>query len=142
MATGIEASIVEGLLARLATLTLSPAMSVAYPNVEFTPPEDGYLRAQHFPNTTNQITLGDTGENRHIGLFQVDVFWPKGAGEIAPKERAALVAAHFKRGTTITQDGLAIRIIQPPTVSGIINGDRFVQVPVTIPYQVDASNPT
>lgn len=141
MATGIEASILEGLLARLSSLTLSPAMSVAWPNVDFTPPAAGYLRAQHFPNTTNQVNLGDTGKNRHIGLFQVDVFWPVGTGEIAPKERAALVAAHFKRGTQITQDNLIIRVIQPPTVSGAITGDAFVQIPVFIQYQVDASNP-
>lgn len=141
MATEIEASVEEGLAVHLSTLTLSPAMPIAWPNVGYDPTSDGYLKVQHFPVDTNQATLGTNGKNRITGIYQVSVMWPKNQGAIAPKERAALISAHFKRGTVITQDGLNIRINQPPHVSGAIEEKAFLQVPVSISYQVDAANP-
>jgi len=141
MATGVEASIEEGLLARLATLTLSPVMPVSEPNIDFKPVASGYLQAQHFPVDTNQVNLGSNGKNRTSGIFQVSVYWPTGEGAIEPKERASLIAAHFKRGTVITQDGLNIRIVEPPHVAGVITEKQFLQVPVSINYLVDADNP-
>lgn len=143
MATGIEAKILEGLLARLATLTTTPtAMPVAWPNVVYDPPETGYLRASHLPNTTEQVTLGGSGRNRHFGLFQVDVMWPKGTGNIAPMEIASQVVAHFKRGTSFTQNSVLILINSPPSVAPPIDADPFIQIPVTIEYQADTANPS
>lgn len=141
MATGIEAIIEDALATHLATLTLSPAMPIAWPNVDYQPTSSGYLHVQHFPVDTNQSTLGTTGKNRISGIYQVSVMWPKGEGGVQPKERAALVAGHFKRGTVITQDGLNIRINKPPHVVAAIEEKKFLQVPVSISYQVDADNP-
>lgn len=141
MATYAETSIAEALLARLATLTLSPAMPVAYPNVTFTPPAAGYLRATHVPNTANQVTLGTSGKNRHLGIFQVDVFLPINGGISTPMEKAGAVAAHFKRGTTLTRDGISIRIVRPPEIRPALQSAPYLQVPVIIRYQADAANP-
>lgn len=141
MATGIEAIILEGLLARLAALTTSPVMPVAYPNVSYDPPATGYLRASHLPNETEQVTISATGQNRHFGLLQVDVAWPKGEGSLKPLEIAAQIVAHFKRGTLITQDGIAILIVAPPSVAPPLDDDPFWIYPVTIPYQADTANP-
>ncbi len=141
MATGVEASIFEGLAAHLSTLVLVPAMPVAFPNVNYEPDPAGYLSVSHIPTETNQIDLGDTGQNRFTGVFQVSVHWPRGQGEVKAQERAASVSAHFKRGTDISQDGLAIRIISPPNVAAAIYEDEFVQLPVSISYRVDAANP-
>lgn len=141
MATYTETQILRGLLDHLAELVLSPAMEVSWPNVAFTPPAEGYLRATHVPNTVNQVTLGDLGKNRHIGLFQIDVFWPQNAGDIAPMERAGAVAAHFKRGTVLTSESAVIRIIRPPSIAQALQSAPYIMIPVTIQYQVDASNP-
>lgn len=141
MATGIEAIIFDGLLARLAALTLTPAMTVAYEGINFDPPAAGYLSAQHFPADANQTELGDNGRNRLTGLLQVSVFKPQGDGLIPALEAAASVAAHFKRGTAITAGSLFIRVIRPPVVAPALVDDPYVQIPVTIRYQVDAPNP-
>jgi len=141
MATGVEASILEGLLAHLSSLTLVPAKSVAWPNVDFDPPDSGYLGVQLFPASTNQIALGDTGQNRHRGVFQVSVFWELGEGELDAQEAAASVAAHFKRGTQLLQDGLYVRVLTPPTVGPAVYDKKYIQIPVSIEYQVDADNP-
>jgi hypothetical protein len=141
MATYVETSIVEALMARLLTLTLSPALPVAWPNLDYTPPAAGYLRATHVPNSTNQVTLGSTGKNRHVGIFQVDVFLPIMTGISTPMERAGAVAAHFKRGTTLTKDGINVRITRPPEVRPALQSLPYIQVPVIIRYQADADNP-
>lgn len=141
MATYVETSIVEALMARLLTLTLSPALPVAWPNVEYTPPAAGYLRATHAPNATNQVTLGTSGKNRHIGIFQVDVLLPITTGISTPMEKAGAVAAHFKRGTTLTKDGINVRIVRPPEIRPALQSLPYIQVPVIIRYQADADNP-
>lgn len=141
MATYVETKILNALLSRLSSLTLSPAMPVAYPNVAFTPSATGYLRATHVPNTANQVTLGASGKNRFEGLLQVDVFWPEDAGLVAPSERAGAVAAHFKRGTDITLDSITVRIVTPPEIRQALQSPPYTQIPVMIRYQADAANP-
>lgn len=128
-------------MVRLGSLSTSPSMPLAYPNVQYDPPATGYLRATHLPNTTEQVTLGDSGRNRHFGLLQVDVMWPKNGGNVAPMEIASQVIAHFKRGTSFTQNSVLILINSPPSVAPYIDADPFIQIPVTIPYQADTANP-
>lgn len=141
--TTVEAKIADALLTYLGTLTLSQALPIAMPNVDFTPPAGGkYLSAAHLPNATSQVTLGDNGFNRHIGLLQVSVVWPQNAGDIEPKEIAGQVVAHFKRGTVISHDGITLRIVQPPSVAPAIPDPPGYQIPVTIPYMIDAANPS
>lgn len=142
MATGIESRIFDGLLSHLAGLTLTPAMAVAWPDVSFEPPAQGYLRPSLIPNTVSQVTLGTTGKNRHRGLFQVSVFWKRNAGELVPREKADLVAARFKRGIDIDANGLTIRIYRPPVVAATFEDGAYSHTPVTISYQVDAPNPS
>ncbi|MFP1634088.1 phage tail terminator-like protein [Zhengella sp. ZM62] len=141
MATGIDASIIDGLCTKLDEAVI-PSMPIAWPNVSFSPdPAAGYLGVSYFPAAALQQELGDNGRNRFIGVFQVSVFYPKDRGEVAAREIAADVANHFKRGTVISHDGLSIRILRPPLAgSGFVDGP-FFQVPVSINYQVDADNP-
>ena len=142
MATYIEAKIFEALATKLAALTLSPTMQVAWPNVDFTPPASGYLRATHLPADTRQASLGDAGLNRHIGIFQVDVFLAEGGGETAVKDIAGAVIAHFKRGTVLTTGGIVLKVNEPPTLGPVLKASPYIQAPVTIRYMVDAANPS
>ena len=142
MATGIESRILEGLLDHLSDLTLTPAMAVAWPDLHFDPPAAGYLRPSLAPNTATQVTLGTSGRNRYRGLFQISVFWPRNSGGIAPREKADLVAVHFKRGTTISLTGGTIRIYRPPEIAATFPDDPYTHTPVTIYYQADFANPS
>lgn len=142
MATYVETKIFEGLLNHLSGLTLSPTMSIAWPGVAFTPPAAGYLRVRHFPNVTDQVTLGTSGKNRHVGTFQVEVLWPQDGGESTPKERAGAIVARFKRGTSITRESVIIRIIRPPSIAPSLEEPPYLSIPVSIRYQADTDNPT
>lgn len=142
MATGIESRILEGLRAHLDGLLLAPPVPVAWNDKDFSPTARGYLRANLIPNTVNQVTLGTTGKNRHRGLFQISVMWPKGQGEMPAREIADSVAEYFKRGTDLTHLGIVIRIYRPPVIAQTFTDGMYSHTPVTISYQVDADNPS
>lgn len=147
MPTYIETDIFDAFEAKLSALVLSPALEIEWPNVGFKPPLDErgdpapYLRASHLPGEPNQITLGSTGQNRHVGVFQVDVMWPEGEGIVAPGRIADAIVAHFKRGTDMTSGAALVRVIKPPSRAPAISVPPRVQIPVSIRYQVDAANP-
>ncbi|MGP9819186.1 DUF4128 domain-containing protein [Salinarimonas sp. NSM] len=141
-ATTVEAIIEEALNARLAALTLSPARPVAWPGVGFTPaPGAIYLEPRFLPNTAAQITLGDSGLNRHFGLYQVSVYGPAAGSHIALREIAGLVGAHFRRGLSLTRSGLTVRIDRPPSTGPSLTESALTMIPVTVSWFCDAANP-
>ncbi len=140
MATYFETKIYNALIGKLVALTLSPSLSVAYPNVPFTPPEDGYLRVSHFPNLVQQITVGDTGINRYTGILQIDLFSPENEGIVGASEVAGEIAQHFKRGTFIDSDGAVVRVISPPIIATGLSSPPYLQTPISIRWQADVAN--
>ena len=145
----VEASIETALFGRVATISFSPDWTpgfraetqIAWPNVVFSPAPSGpYLRVSHLPNTVDQVSLGETGINRHVGLLQVSVVWPLNVSASPAIEAAGQIARHFKRGTTLSSAGLSIRIHRPPVVGRMIQEDTVIHVPVTVSWLCDAAN--
>lgn len=140
--TGLESKIDTALMARLASLTLSPVRRVAWPGADFTPGSgEIYLEPNVIPNTTTQASLGYDGVNRHQGLFQISVWSPLATSTIPALEVASAVMAHFKRGTVLTFEGITLRINQPPSRAPALTDGAWRQIPVTIPYFTDNPNP-
>lgn len=141
MAT-VESTIPSLLLARVATLVLTPALTVSYPDIAFTPPVDGqgkakpYLEVRHLPNTNVNLFIGNEATVQYQGLLQITVVYPAGQGIIKPSEIAGLVASHFAKGTVLRDAGVNVRIYQKPSVARSIQDTDRIRVPVTIPYQV------
>lgn len=137
MATGTDAIILSALLDRLGSLAFTPALQIAHPGLDFpaagqTKP-DNYLAAFFFPNRTTNSEIG-SGQEQHLGILQVSVFWEKGVGHIKPLETAAAIIDHFAKGTTLHKDGLKVVIDRKPYASSIIEETDRVQVPVTVSY--------
>jgi hypothetical protein len=132
--SGVETRIYEALAAQLAALALTPAMPIAWPNVDFKPPATGYLRASFLPAATGAFARSGTGSNEHRGIFQIDVFWPENKGETEPSNKAAAIIAHFKRGTVLSREGATIRIDDPPYRGPSLQEPGFLQIPVSVPY--------
>lgn len=145
MADAVEVAIESALLNRLAALTFSPAIPVSVPNVAFTPPTAApgivWLRGSFLPADTYALGLGYSSTNQHYGIFQVDVFYNQGAGELAPGRIAAAVIAYFKRGTQLTKDGFRVEITKTPYRANMIKDDPWIMIPVSIPYKTYAPNP-
>lgn len=143
MATTAEALIMEVLFARLSSLVLSPVHQIAWPNVSFTPPQSGgqpspYLRVQFVPNQVNRALIDSDGPHQHVGLFQVSVYGPKGAGESETREIAGLVAAHFPADLRMVVSPVVVRVSKRPDVAGMLVEDAMIQIPVMIAWEAYA----
>lgn len=138
MSTSIEAKIIDGLLERFGTVTLPVGVSVAYPNVAFTP--DGtspYVRLTIAKNTPVTASLSGGREPIRMGLFMVTVYWPVGAGIIAPSELAGTIRDAFAFGAKwVSNDGVEFRIVEEPTVKGDLVDGVYTEIPVVIPWHV------
>ena len=85
---------------------MTPSLSTAWENVSFTPVTGTpYQRAYLMPATPANPTMGD-GYYREQGIFQVTLMYPLQAGPKTAADRAELIRAAFKRGTSITIDGI------------------------------------
>ena len=135
MAT-VASSIATALMARTASLVLSPVHPVAWPNVSFTPPANKkYLRVSHLPNTTDRLFVGNADPHRHQGILQIMVCAPLNSGEAAARELAGLVASHFPPGLTLYSGGVRVKITKRSNIASALLTNTEMQIPVSIEYQ-------
>lgn len=114
----------------------TPAIPVAWENVEFNPPAGRYLRAKLLPNEAKSLFLDGSGRTR-VGIFQVDLCMPIGTGAGSSRMLAASLDGAF--AVTLVQDGLRIWLVSPMSAAqGIPVGDRFI-VPVSAHYKALAT---
>ncbi len=145
MPDAVEVAIESALLTRLNALTLSPSVPVALPNVTFVPPTAGqnvaWLRATFLPASTVELGIDYAASNQHYGIFQVDVFYGQGGGELAPARIAAAVIQWFRRGTKLTKDGFKVEVTRAPRRGSMLLDGAWTMLPVSIPYVAYAPNP-
>ncbi len=138
MATTTEGAIEEVLLARLATLVLSPAHPVAWPNLNFTKPNDNrYLEALFAPNATNRMLIDSDGPHQRIGFLQVNVRDGLNKGSRIT-DIAGAVAAHFPADLKLSHAlGLIVRITADAEVGSMLveTTPPGVLVPVLVPFE-------
>jgi hypothetical protein len=132
-----DAIIEEALNAHL--VSFAGTMAIAWPNLSFDPKGKEYLRPTLLPAETEQVTLGSGGEDRHTGIYQVDVFWPAEKFGILARRKASDLASFFKY-QRLTRSGLLVRVHRPPSTNPARQETGWYQIPVSIPYQCDASN--
>ena len=118
------------LMSRLNTLADSPP--IAWPNVEYKPSAStAYLRANFLPSDTLQVSLGANGKDETIGIFQVDAVIPAGSGRTTLPDS---IADHFSRGSTVSYNGVNVRI-RSVSVGPAISEGAWYFVPVSINFQ-------
>jgi|GEM_PF-694443 len=138
MATSIDGKILETLHAHLKTLTFTPVLQIAVPDVDFPKSEQSkpanFLEEMFLPNQTNQVTRGSEPQ-QHRGIFQVTVLWKSGQGVIKALDTAGLIIEHFKDQVLFSDDGtVRVTIDREPWASPKIpDGDR-TRWPVSIRY--------
>lgn len=136
MADSVEVKILDALTKCLSALAIEPALPIAWPNVNFTPPKDRrYLRVQFVPNVVERRFIGSNEPHRYMGLYQVSVHWPQGAGEYAPRRVAAAIVSHFPTDLRLVEDDVEVRIVSRPMAADMLVEKAGVQVPVTIEYE-------
>jgi hypothetical protein len=127
-------SLYEGRLKTWAAARL-PALTVAWENVTMTPPTSAYLRAFLLRGDTTSRDL--YGDNRHrVGVFQINIVCPGGAGPGAAEGIAAELDALFPMNLILTSGAFSVTQVTPLRTRPGIPDDRYT-VPVDFAYRAD-----
>ena len=116
-----------------------PAASIHFANKSFTPGSVRWYRATFLPGIPVAAAIGAAGQNRHVGIFQVDLFEPKNIGDGLARVEAERIVACFKRGTVLTYSGVSVMIQESHREAGREDGDWF-HIPVIIQFWGDVDN--
>lgn len=138
----VEVAIELALLDRAQAFALDQGLTIALPNISFTPPIVGasakYLRATILPADTIDLAISYSSTSQHYGLFQMDVFSGSGSGELAPRRIAAAIVNYFKRGTDMFSNGFKVNVPMTPRIGPQTMDGTWAMLPVRIPYQTFA----
>lgn len=133
---GIEPRIMMALQEHLGVVVLFPALPIAYIGVNFAAPDTGmWLEAKIFPAPVVEMGMADASDISHRGVFQVGVIDGAGKGAIEASEVAATIIKHFKKGTELSVLDTKLRITNRPSISGPIQYEHKLIVPIEIRYQ-------
>lgn len=139
MADTVEGKIADLLLSRFNATGWMTGVPRSQPGIAFSPPNTGhYLEARFLPNRNNNVGLNKDSPTQHLGIFQVTVCYPTGAGEIPAIEIAGAVVEHFAKDTKLYADGVAVKIYEKPSVAPSLQDGAWLKFPVTIRYTAAA----
>lgn len=111
---------------------LSPALTIAFPGIGFTPPTSGmWLELVWIPNETQNYGIEDDGPSLLQGLAQVNVCYRPGPGIVDGLAMAKQVIAAFGKGTTFA----TMQVYRKPWVASVIEDPERVMHPVTVPWR-------
>lgn len=102
-------------------------------------PEIGarHIRADLMPADTLDPSQG-AQHRRYHGMYQVGIFLPENEGTGDSDDLAKAIEVLFKCPTTITKQGLNVRIQQTPSIAqSRPDGAGFWMTPITIKYSAD-----
>jgi len=114
--------------------------TVAFENRPFVPTTGTrWYRATFLPGEPRSAGIGLDAPNRHVGLFQVDIFEPKGGGDGAARIEAERIAACYKRGTTLTYSPASVFCEKAYRTVAHEDGPWFV-ISVRVQWRADVAN--
>lgn len=115
---------------------LSPAMPIAWTNVQFTQPDGRYAKAFLIPSRTVSRDLG--GVNRsYAGVFQVSLYLPIGTGPAMADALAASLDQAFPVGTELVSGSLRISLTTPMSPADAFEDASRYVVPVSCTYRAE-----
>lgn len=135
--TDVNKEIELALLDRVDTIVLTPVLSVAYPDVTFTPPNDNkYLEIIHIPNDVDNYAWDNEDAEIYKGLLNINIHWSGNVGNVPVKNIADnIINNYFSKGTILTQGSTKVHIYKKPSVSAPIKNGAYRFVTVKISYQ-------
>ena len=118
--------------------TLSPLPSIAWPNVNFTPPADGslYLRCSMQVGTPDDTCVGGNYYRENVTFF-IYVLDKLNIGTGNAFNVAENIRTLFQKRTTLEEGTTRVQILNTPRIAGaVITNDRLV-IPITIELTVE-----
>ena len=84
---------------------------VAYQNEQFTPPENSpWLASTILQTQPLQASLGGSGQDRHDGILQIDVYTPINEGDILARQIMDQIEDVLKSSTVLTYSDVSVKI--------------------------------
>jgi hypothetical protein len=88
-------------------------LPTAYETLDFAPPAGlAWAALYNVPADLAVASLGDGGQNRYVGFFQIDFHAPENTGTFALLNWADLCQINFRAGRTLAYQGQAVKIIR------------------------------
>jgi hypothetical protein len=110
------------------------AFATAYEGLSFTPTNNvPYQRVNLLRAEPDNLALG-SAYHREVGVFQVTLFYPMGAGTNLIEAKAEAIKTHFKRSTGLTNGGRTVLITRTPNVKQVSVDDDRLSLVIDIPY--------
>jgi hypothetical protein len=96
------------------------AAQIAWPNVEFTPPNTNpYVEVALLSNPSSVATLGRGGEDNQTGVLQLSLYYPLQTGDGALYQAYQLLSDFFTAGVSLAYEGQEVWIessgMSPPS---------------------------
>lgn len=116
--------------------TWSNATEIAYPDLEFTPPDDKtWVRFDVRENAGNQVSIGSPSANRfrHFGIVTVQIFQPLGQGSKDARAKTVLAINAFQGQTTA--NGAVFSEVTGRQIGN--DGNGFYQINVLASFYYD-----
>jgi hypothetical protein len=110
-------AISDALNSHLNTFATTQGLLVAWPNVDFTPPEGTYLKPYMIPGKPFAKHLGAEGLSEQRGIYYINIISPLNVGDGDAQELADAICQHFPRGLELSlgSDLLPLRVVQSHT---------------------------
>lgn len=117
--------------------SIAPALATAWENVPYQPINAApYQRVNLLRAAPENPSIG-AGMHREVGIMQVTLCYPLGAGPQPAEARAELVRSSFARGLSFSSGAAIVHITTTPAVaSGYIDDDRYC-IPVSIRFHAN-----
>lgn len=128
-----EENIEHALFARVRdTLTQLP---IAWPNVEFEPPQDHkYVAVMHFRNLNDRLYLSGNEQHRR-GLLQLSVVHPLEHGSSDSVTFAGNMILNWPQDLVLSSENVRVRVTKQPDCMSPIKTDVSWIVPVSVYYE-------
>jgi hypothetical protein len=123
-----------------ALVAITPVIDTVHGNEDYSPiAERPYQECYVMFAAPGNPTMGD-GFYQEIGVLQINLQYPTGAGSLDAATRAALVRTVFKRGASFVSGGITVHIDKTPEIPvGTVEGDRW-KVVIRAPFHADIFN--
>jgi len=116
-------------------------LGTAYEGKDYQPtPGTAYAAVWNLPAAADVDTLGSGGQDKHVGVFQVDINVPENTGTAVLLQHAQTLRAYFYAGRTVSYGGQDVRITKAERSSIRRNGG-YMTLSVSVTYWAWTARP-
>lgn len=90
-------------------------------------PTDKHATFEFMPSSTNGVSLGANGKDEHLGLLQIDLYYPVSRGNGELLQQLDTIRAYFYNGRGFVYGGTSVIINRVDYSSPVIDGGWYRQ---------------